>query len=262
MRAMLHRCPALAAIHSSALRMKLAVVVLASILACPDSPAEPMQLDRFVASFVLKAFGTTVGRSTWRLVPTEDDQFIWESRSESAGAGALIRDVDVTERSHSEVFGESFRPLVYQYDRHGGDATRHVRVVFEWRDGIVLNTADGHTWRMSVPAGTFDKLNYLLALMQDLADGKRTMQYTIADGGQLKRYDLRALGMETLETSLGTLETLKIQRMRHRDDAQATLWCAPALGYLPVKLEHRDGDGRLVSMYIESIEGKPPSAAR
>lgn len=242
--------------------MRGAVLVLLSMLACPVSSAEPMRLDRFVASFVLKAFGTTVGRSTWRLVPGDNDQFVWESTSESAGAGALIRDVYVTERSRSELFGQSFRPLLYQYDRHGRNATRSVRVVFAWSDGIVLNTAAGHTWRMSLPAGTFDKLNYLLALMRDLADGKRNMQYTIADGGRLKRYDLRAIGTETLETSIGALETLKIQRTRQRDEGHATLWCAPALGYLPVKLEQRDGDGRLVSMYIESIEGLPPSATR
>lgn len=242
--------------------MMRAAFVLLLMLACAVTPAAPMQFDRFVANFVLKAFGTTVGRSEWRLVPIENDQFLWESRSETAGAGALIRDVYVIERSESEIVDHTFRPLIYSYDRYGRNATRNVEVAFDWNEGIVHNTAEGHTWRMSVPAGTFDKLNYLLALMRDLADGKRNMQYTIADGGRLKRYDMRAVGAETLDTALGTLETLKIRRQRHRDDREASLWCAPALGYLPVKLEHRDRDGRLVSMYIESIEGMPPTVAR
>jgi len=221
-----------------------------------------MQIDRFVASFVLEVFGTTVGRSEWRLVPGENAQFLWESRSETAGAGALIRDVYVTERSESEVYDQAFRPLVYRYDRYGKNATRSIRVRFDWDNGVVLNTAKGHTWRMSVPAGTLDKLNYLLALMRDLADGKRSMQYTIADGGRLKVYDMREVGSETLETALGTLETVKIRRLRHKDDREATLWCAPALGFLPVKLEHRDREGRLVSMYIQSIEGMPPTVIK
>lgn len=241
--------------------MRAAVVVLSMLVGAP-APAAPMQFDRFVASFVLKAFGTTVGRSEWRLVPTESGQFLWESRSETAGAGAFIRDVYVTERSESEVHDHSFRPLVYRYDRYARNASRKVQVTFDWNEGVVLNTAAGHTWRMSVPPGTLDKLNYLLALMRDLADGKRAMQYTIADGGRLKHYDMRAIGAETLETALGTLETLKIRRLRHADDREATLWCASALGFLPVKLEHRDRDGRLVSMYIESIEGMPPTVVK
>ena len=242
--------------------MKRAALLL-SMLACTvPPPALCLDLDGFAASYVLEAFGTTVGRSEWRLVPISDNRFIWESRSESAGPVALIHDVDVTERSESELHGRSFRPLLYQYDRHGESAARNVRVAFDWSDGIVLNTVGGHTWRMPVPSGTFDKLSYLLALMQDLADGRRTLHYPIADGGRLKRYELESVGTETLETALGTLETVKIHRRRHSEDRQAILWCAPALGYLPVKLAHRDAEGRLVSMHIESIEGMPPTLRR
>jgi len=238
--------------------MTRTALILILMLASAVCSAATMRIDRFVASFVLKVFGTTVGRSEWRLVPGENEQFLWESRSEPAGAGALISDVYVTERSESEVYGQAFRPLVYRYDRYGKNATRNVQVTFDWDNDAVLNTAKGHTWRMSVPPQTLDKLNYLLALMGDLADGKRSMQYTIADGGRLKVYDMREVGAETLETALGTLKTVKIRRLRHENDREATLWCAPALGFLPVKLEHRDRDGRLVTMTIQSIEGMPP----
>lgn len=228
-------------------------------LVCAVCPAASMQFDGFTASFVLTAFGTTVGRTQWRLVPMGNAQFLWESRSETAGAGALFRDLYITERSESEIHGQAFRPLVYNYDRHGENAERNVQVSFDWENGIVLNTAEEHTWRMSIPPGTLDKLSYLLALMRDLAAGKRNMQYTIADGGRLKIYDMREMGAETLVTALGTLKTLKIRRLRDQDDGEATLWCASALGFLPVKLEHRDRDGRLVSMYIQSIDGMPPT---
>jgi hypothetical protein len=214
-----------------------AALTLLLMLGCAVCPGATLELDRFVASFVLKAFGTTVGRSEWR-------------------------HVYITERSESEIHGQSFRPLAYQYDRYGKNATRNVRVTFDWQNEAVFNTAQAHTWRMPLPPGTLDKLNYLLALMGDLVDGKRSMRYTIADGGRLKTYEMREAGSETLDTALGTLETLKMRRVRHADYGEATLWCAPALGFLPVKLENRDRDGRLVSMYIQSIEGLPPTVIR
>jgi hypothetical protein len=236
--------------------------VFALLLGCAPCPGAPMELNRFVANFVLTAFGTTIGRTEWRLVPIEDAQFLWESRSETAGAGALIRNVYITERSESQLYGQFFRPLHYQYDRYGENVTRKVQVSFDWDNNLVLNTAKDHTWQMSVPPGTLDKLNYLLALMHDLAGGKRNMRYTIADGGRLKTYDMRETGTEVLETALGTLKTLKIQRLRDPDYGEATLWCASALGYLPVKLEHRDRDGMLISMFIQSIEGMPPTVVK
>ena len=242
--------------------MARAVFVLLLTFGCGVCSAAPLQVEGFVARFVLKTFGTTVGRTEWRLVPMEKQRFLWESRSETAGAGAWIRDVYITERSESERYGQSFRPRVYHYERYGKNATRHVQVAFDWENGVALNTAKGHTWRMSLPPGTLDKLNYLLALMSDLSDGKRSMQYRIADGGRLKVYDMRAAGTEILETAIGTLKTLKIQRLRNGDYGQATLWCASAFGFLPVKMEHRDGEGRLVSMYIQSIEGMPPTVIK
>jgi len=242
--------------------MLRAAFVLLSMLGCLVCSAAPLQMERFVARFVLKSFGTTVGRSEWRLIPIEDKQFLWESRSETAGAGALIRDVYITERSESEIYGQSFRPLVYRYDRYGKDVARNVQVAFDWKNGVALNTAKGHTWRMPLAPGTLDKLNYLLALMSDLSDGKRSMRYTIADGGRLKVYDMKADGTEILKTALGTLKTVKIQHLRDGNYGEATLWCASALGFLPVKLERRNREGRLVSMYIQSIEGTPPTVMK
>lgn len=235
---------------------------LALMFAWGPGAAAQMRFDRFAASYVLTVFGTTVGRTEWRLVPMENARFLWESRSEAIGAGALIHDLYITERSESEVLGQGFRPLVYQYDRHADDITRNVRVTFDWTNSVVLNTAGNHTWRVSVPPGTLDKFSYLLALMADLADGKRSMQYTIADGGRLKVYDMRAAGKETLETALGNLKTLKVRRLRQQAYGEATLWCASALGYLPVKVENRGRDGRLVSMTIQSIEGMPPTVVK
>ena len=129
--------------------MTRAALVLIVMLASAFSPAAQMQIDGFTASFVLKVFGTTIGRSEWRLVPTENERFLWESRSETAGAGALIRDVYITERSESEAYGEAFRPRVYTYDRYANNATRSVRVTFDWNNGVALNTANGQTWRMT-----------------------------------------------------------------------------------------------------------------
>jgi len=244
------------------INMPRAAFGLLLMLGCLACSAAPLQMEPFVARFVLKSYGTTVGRSEWRLVPIEGRQFLWESRSETAGAGALIRDVLVTERSESEIFGQSFRPLLYHYDRYGKNVTRNVQVAFDWQNGVALNTTKGHTWSVSVAPGTLDKLNYLLALMSDLSDGQRSMRYTIADGGRLKVYNMQADGTEILKTALGTLKTVKIQRLRDGDYGQATFWCASALGFLPVKLERRNKEGRLVTLYIQSIEGTPPTVMK
>jgi hypothetical protein len=235
------------------------VVALILILLAPASPGAPQFPDHFAAHFVLKAFGATVGEGEWRLKPSQNGRFVWEAHARTAGIALLFRDVKISETSQSEYFEQSFRPLMYRYDRTGDNKAETAEVSFDWHKGIARNTVKGKTWQMPVPVGTLDKITYLLAMMSDLSAGKRTMRYTIADGGKLKVYDMRELGTETLDTPLGSLETLKMERHR-RDGRETTLWCAPALGFLPVKVMHREREGWSVTMYVERLEGRPPNS--
>ena len=126
---------------------------------------------------------------------------------------------------------------------------------FEWAQAEVVNVAKGRTWRMSIPDGTLDKLSYMLALMNDLQDGKRELIYPVADGGQLKTYRVEGLGHQQLDTALGTLDTLMVRRTREGSPRQTTYWCAPALDYLPVQVEHRERDGSIITLRISAATG-------
>lgn len=249
---------------------KLLVVLLMLVLSAPARP-QPALPHRFAADFELEAFGALIGRSTWRLAPAgdaarsseENERYVWEARSETAGIAALIRDVTITERSEWEYHGESVRPIVYRYDRVGGNEPRKAEIRFDWENGFARNTVEGETWRMPIPEGTLDKIAYLLELMRDLAAGERDIRYNIADGGRLKVYDMREAGTEQIDTGIGRLETLKVRR--HREGERETvIWCAPALHFLPVKVQHREKDGTVVTMQIRELRGMglPPGEHR
>ena len=109
---------------------------------------------------------------------------------------------------------------------------------------------------MSIPEGTLDKLSYVLVMMHDLETGHGDLRYQIADGGKLKVYQFKTIGEEILDTVFGKLSTEKIERIRD-DKRQTTYWCAPALSYLPVKVEHREKDGSVITLIIETVEGIP-----
>lgn len=233
-------------------------ILLSLLLVCAalEARAESVIPTRFEAQFVLELenFGVTVGRSRWRLTPGKGNRFVWESQSRTAGAALMFRDVTIIERSESEYVDDGVRPLVYEYDRSGDDKARRLEIEFDWREGIARNTVKGDTWTMRLPDGTLDKINYLLMLMHDLALGKRRMSYTVADGGKLKTYDLKVEAHEQLDTALGELDTLRVRRIRD-DERQTRVWCAPALGFMPVRVQHIERDGWVLTLSIESVEG-------
>ncbi len=242
-------------------RARAATALLAALATVPVIAATPSGSlpERFEASFVLSAQGIDIGQTHWQLEPVGGGRYVYRSRSEATGIAKLLRDERIDERSEWRYTDSGgVKPLHYTYSRSGGKRERDVEVRFDWDAGRVHNTLNGQTWSMEVEPGTLDKLVYMLALMQDLADGMRATRYTVADGGKVKSYEMRVVGEERVDTVLGPLDTVIVHRQREGDDERETLvWCAPALGFLPVQVEHREADGT-VRLTLTRVEGIAP----
>jgi len=231
------------------------IAVLPVLLLVAAHPTFAELPERFSARYTLSAGNMTLGETTWSLEPVGDDRYLYQSVSEPTGIMALWRPDRVVERSEWRYHDDRLQPLDYSYERSGGRKDRHVRIAFDWERGLARNSLRGNAWEMQLPKGALDKLSYVLALMRDLADGKRDIRYEIADGGHLKNYQLDVLREERIETSLGPLDAIVVRRERKGKKRVTTLWCAPALSFLPVKIEHREPDGNTVILTIQEATG-------
>jgi len=215
--------------------------------------AEQIPLPLFNAEYSLIRNGITLGISTRTLSVAPNDTYIYSSTTQATGIIAWFVKDHINEQSTWRFDGNQLRPLEYVYDRYGGSKTRRVKLVFDWQHQTVTNTIDGESWRMEIPANAQDKLVYQLSIMYDLLNGKKELDYKIADGGKLKDYTFDIQGEEVLNTDLGRLKTIRIQRIGDKRDT--TVWCAPQLSYLPVRLEQQDIDGSELAMQIISAKG-------
>lgn len=211
----------------------------------------------FSADYILKRNGIALGLATRSLRPLKDGRYIYASTTSASGVISWFVKDQIDEHSIFTVEKGRIRPQEYVYDRHGGNKTRRVKLVFDWTKGIVTNVIDGDPWRMEVPPNAHDKLSYQLAIMRDLQNGRKTPQYTIADGGKLKTYSFDIVGEEQIDTAFGRLKTLKIRRLDDR--RYTTIWCAPTINYLPVRLEQQETDGSHMSMHLQSVQGLSPN---
>ena len=216
---------------------------------------EAAPFPNFSADYVLKRNGLSLGNATRSLRSIGNGRYVFESITYATGMIAWLVKDRIEERSTWTFSGGQLRPLEYKYDRYGGKKTRRVKLNFDWERRVVTNNIDGDPWRMDIPPNAQDKLLYQLAIMQDLKHGRTGLQYNIADGGRLKNYQFDILGEETVTTPLGRLKTIKLERLGDKRDT--TVWCAPSLNYLPVRLEQQESDGSRLSMDIQSVKGLP-----
>jgi hypothetical protein len=229
-----------------------------SLLLCslfvPPLSAAP-QLGPFEADYEINRSGLTLIQMHRLLKANGNGEYRFESDSRTTGALSWF----IKDRIHESTLwrrqDDTLRPLVYRYEQYGGSHEKHIELVFDWTANTVTDKGQKPTWRENIPPQTTDKLLYQLQLMLDLQAGRDTLAYTIADSGKLRHYRYQRVGQETLRLALGSYETVKLHRNSGR--RSTTIWCAPALNYLPIRIEHTEKDGSRMQANVTRVKGLP-----
>ncbi|MGH8508675.1 MAG: DUF3108 domain-containing protein [Gammaproteobacteria bacterium] len=210
----------------------------------------------FSASYSLHTSGLKVGESLRELEKEKTGRYVFRSESRSSGILALFVNDRVVEKSTWSLSGEDIHSLSYDYRQSGGkNSVQTVR--FDWRSKMIDNHEDKKTWRLRLTPNLFDKLLYQIAIMRDLAAGKRDLAYQIVDGGEIKDYRFTYLGEETVATPLGKIRAVRLERRQGKSKRSTTFWCAIRWRYLPVRVDTTSRKGRRITALIERVTGIP-----
>lgn len=223
-----------------------------TVLAVDATPAA------FTASYSVSKGNLALGKIQRSLSTAESGHYSFVSVTHPTGLAAAFTG-KIEERSVWSYQDHQIRPL--HYEKTGDKKNRNFNLVFDWQGETVKNTLEGNAWELPLSPGTQDVLSHQLAIMYDLQQGKTELSYLIVDKHKLKTYRFAVTGEEILDTPMGSLPTLKIQRT---DSAEKTtvLWCAPGLDYLPIRIEQAEKGGEPFSMTIISVEGLRPHTGR
>lgn len=220
------------------------------------------EIPDFSANYLVKLNGLQAGELKRTLETHADGSRLFKSESQAKGVFSLFKPDLVTETSVWQNQNNNIRPIKYIYKRSGGKKEKFMQLDFDWQKNMLHIDDKQHPWSLKLKQNTLDKLVYQLSLMTDLADKKTQFSYHIADGGKLKIYDIEIKGHEVITTPLGKIDTIKLSR--HRDEPkgrETILWCAPALNYLPVMLEHSEKGGAVFTAVLRQLKGIPIEGA-
>ncbi len=234
---------------------RLIVMTVLSIYLSP-SIAQQHVIPDFSANYQVHLNGIQAGELKRSLESKTDGKRLFKSETQAKGIFAFFKPEIIVETSLWHWNESTIETQSYLYSRKGGKKDKKVHLNFDWSNQR-LHIDDGkQPWSLQLLPKTLDKLVYQLALMSDLANGKREFTYQIADGGKVKTYNIIILGEETVATPLGEFSAIKLLRKRERKkDRKTTLWCVPSLNYLPVQLEHIEKDGTVFTATIQTLQG-------
>lgn len=238
--------------------MRLSIIATTALLFA----ASPLQADEQAVTDLLKPYKATY-ISQWDMGISFSANAVRELKRTgdqwnlSLNAKAMI--ASLNEFSEFTVQDNQIRPDRYEYHRTVLGSKKDAVLQFNWNTGTVLNDIKKKPWTMDTPVGTLDNLSYQMQLRLDIASGKEELVYQVADGGKLKTYPFKRIGHDVIKTSLGSFNTVKIQRDRGPNSKRETfIWFAPELDYMVVKLQQVEKSGKEYSMLLDKLEYQQP----
>ena len=210
----------------------------------------------FSANYLVRLNGLQAGELKQDLSTNNEGIRTFKSETQAKGVFAYFKPDLVEETSIWQYENNIITPQSYLYQRTGGKKEKYLSLNFDWLNMQVFIDDKKQPWQLKIEHNTLDKLVYQLALMSDLSKNETAFDYRIADGGKLKNYKIKILEEETISTPLGNIYTVKLKRERARSKGrETTLWCAPSLNYLPVKLEHTEKGGSVFTAVLRRLKG-------
>ena len=204
----------------------------------------------YEASYRAKALGisATAFRSQTLTAP---EQYTLENSLTLTVLGANVG--SVVETSEYQWQDGSIVPVRYEYAQTGLSASSE-QVDFDWDTNIADSRSDGESWQLALSPGVLDKLSYSVQIGQDIAtQDLKEFRYQVLDEGKFDEHLYRITSTEVLDTPLGRLNTVKIERIRASDSRRrTTVWLASDWDYLLVRLEQVSSSGTETELSIEA----------
>ena len=233
----------------------VAIAIVAGLLAVTDAPAADPALATYTATYQVEYKGRNAGLAEFSVsYDGAQDVYTFRSYLKVKGLLRLIAPNAAIEHSLFVVRDGLIRPLEFRYEdgtRKGGN---NYEARFDWDAQKVVLEGEQHI-ELDVAPGTLDRGSLQVALMHDMASGTALGPYVLADDDSLKTYELTLVGEERIGTPLGELEALRFRQQRIGSSSSTSLWVAPALKYLPVRMERQRGNETDTIFVLESVEG-------
>ena len=235
--------------------LALALVACTLWLGVPAA-ATADELKPFEVTYNWIWHGMTVANSTLHLEHQEGDKWVYRSKSEPRGIGRLFSQRPVQE-SVMEITDAGVHPISYKADDGTPATKRDANVQFDWEHQHVSGVYEDAKVDMPIPPGIQDDLSAQIALMVELLRGHTPEKFSLLSGDSVREYRYSRDGEETLTTPVGTVQTIIFVSEKQYSPRVTRFWCAPSLGYIPLRVQQTRKDEVEWTMQVQSVKREP-----
>ena len=192
--------------------------------------------------------------TTTRKLNKENDFFIFSSEAKTAGVASWFFDITITETSKLIDNNKQLHFYSFDYNKNKNGEKESYQLNLENPEQF-YNTYKKQLYPVS--SDLHDTLGFTVAIMYDLKMGKREIPYAVAEKTKIDNYQLKFIKEESLETDTGTILTLKMEHYNPQKKQRITIWCAPEMDYLPIRIININSNGDENLLRLTHFNNKP-----
>lgn len=210
----------------------MAMLPLTAVAATPLVPFEAQYSVRISAAR---------GEMTMHL-SAGDNVLTGRSTIKPRGIAKLLAGGEVDETTSFTVEQGRAVPLDYTMTDTLGRNDKWTKMTFDRQAQRASGSDEDGPFEHEVDDDTYDRASVQYALMLDLLNGRRATTYTMLDGDRRKPLQISYADDQVVEVPLGKYPVTVVQHQAEGSSRRTVLYCAPKLGYLPVRIEQYKND--------------------
>jgi hypothetical protein len=212
----------------------------------------------YQAAYGVEYKGHHVGHAWFEVAyDAATDRFRFNSRTTAAGLARLLIPRPILESSEFTVADGRITPLRFSFEDGSRRGEDNFSLIFDWPGKLVRAEQGGEMTEIAIPEGTLDRATLQVALMRDMLVGLESRSYRLVDEDSVREYTVLADGSETLTTEAGTFDTRRFVQSRPDSSRRTILWAAPALDFLPVRIEQQRAGETRMALLLEQVHQAP-----
>jgi hypothetical protein len=234
----------------------IAAIALAALVGVPwplqAAAMEPVTSQPFSARYEVRRNGRVLGEANLTLARGSNDSWRFESETRGTRGIAAITGVTISERSTFQWRGLQPELIEYDYQQSVAMRRRERSLRIDAGRNAIISRQDDRSWELRFEDGVADRSAVVLGVIATVAAGQADLSFRVADRDDVETQRYRLAGREQVTVPAGSFEVIRVERIREKPGRESDILLAPALGYLPASIQHREEDGESIEMRLVS----------
>lgn len=220
--------------------------------------AELFALSPFSAEYDVLENGKRIGSASLELTRTDDDHWTFSTVTQGQAGMAGFLGARISESSELLVDEQgTLRTVDYRYSQEVAWRDRNRSLRIDPQTGQAQESDRKRKWSYTTNGPVLDRHAVVLAVSIDLARSGKPQTHAVAHRGEVEDWEFAEHGETTVETALGNMPAIKLERVRENAERSTLSWHAKRWKYLPVAIEQIEPDGKRYRMVLKRWKKAP-----